>query len=33
VCLVQVQSLLQLPQLERALQRERSVLQRISSVH
>lgn len=32
-CIRQVQSLLQLPQLERALQRERSVLQRISSVH
>lgn len=30
-CIRQVQSLLQLPQLERALQRERSVLQRISS--
>ncbi|DBA87649.1 TPA: hypothetical protein ACH3X1_004659 [Trebouxia sp. C0004] len=32
-CIRQVQSLLQLPQLERALQRERSVLQRISSIH
>lgn len=32
-CIRQVQSLLQLPQLERALQRERSVLQQISSIH
>ncbi|DBA71337.1 TPA: hypothetical protein ACH3X2_011146 [Trebouxia sp. C0005] len=32
-CIRQVQSLLQLPQLERSLQRERGVLQRISSVH
>ena len=29
---MQVQSLLQLPRLEQALQRERSVLQRMSSV-